>query len=311
VLPLLLLCAGFEVANHRFLDPANLQTIVEQSAITVVVGVGLTFVIVMGAIDLSVEGVMAVSAVGFTLLVRNPINANDLGLLGAGFAILMGAAFGAFNGAANAYLRIPSFVATLGTWSIALGLGTVFLFVFALQGEPIIEDPFVRSLGFTNLAGFSTLTLVAFTVALIGFLIERFSLFGRRAYAIGGGEETARLSGISVARYKVAVFTLAGMLFALAGVMTAIRLGVGTLQIGADTLFTSITAVVIGGTPLSGGRGGVVNTAVGAVTLSALANGMILAGLPPIYQQAVQGVVILAVLSVAALAYRRHLRVVK
>jgi ribose transport system permease protein len=187
----------------------------------------------------------------------------------------------------------------------------VFLFIFALQGEPIIEDKLVRSLAFTNLAGFSSLTVVALAVVLLAFLVERFTLFGRRAYAIGGGEQTARLSGIPVARYKVAIFTVAGTLFALAGVMSAVRLGVGTLQIGADSLFTSITAVVIGGTPLSGGRGGVLNTVVGAVTLSALANGMILAGLPPLYQQAVQGVVILGVLSVAALSYRRRLRVVK
>jgi ribose transport system permease protein len=311
VLPLILLCIGFGLANPRFLNPSNLQTIVEQSAITVVVGVGLTFVIMIGGIDLSVEGIMAAAAVGFTLMVRNPINANDYGLLGAAIAILLGTAFGAFNGFANAYLRLPSFVVTLGTWSIALGLGTVFLFIFALQGEPIIEDKLVRSLAFTNLAGFSSLTVVALAVVLLAFLVERFTLFGRRAYAIGGGEQTARLSGIPVARYKVAIFTVAGTLFALAGVMSAVRLGVGTLQIGADSLFTSITAVVIGGTPLSGGRGGVLNTVVGAVTLSALANGMILAGLPPLYQQAVQGVVILGVLSVAALSYRRRLRVVK
>jgi ribose transport system permease protein len=311
VLPLILLCIGFGLANPRFLNPSNLQTIVEQSAITVVVGVGLTFVIMIGGIDLSVEGIMAAAAVGFTLMVRNPINANDYGLLGAAIAILVGTAFGAFNGFANAYLRLPSFVVTLGTWSIALGLGTVFLFIFALQGEPIIEDKLVRSLAFTNLAGFSSLTVVALAVVLLAFLVERFTLFGRRAYAIGGGEQTARLSGIPVARYKVAIFTVAGTLFALAGVMSAVRLGVGTLQIGADSLFTSITAVVIGGTPLSGGRGGVLNTVVGAVTLSALANGMILAGLPPLYQQAVQGVVILGVLSVAALSYRRRLRVVK
>jgi ribose transport system permease protein len=311
VLPLLLLCAGFGLINHRFLAPANLQTIVEQSSITVVVGIGLTFVIVMGAIDLSVEGVMAASAVGLTLVVRNPINGNDFGLFGAALAILLGVAFGFFNGVANAYLRIPSFVVTLGTWSIALGLGTVFLFAFALQGEPVIEDRFVRSLAFTNKAGFSTLTFVAIAVAVLGLLVQRFTVLGRRAYAIGGGEETARLSGIPVARCKVAVFTLAGALFGLAGVMTAVRLGVGTLQVGADTLFTSITAVVIGGTPLSGGRGGVLNTVLGAVTLGALANGMVLAGVPPFYQQAVRGVIILVVLTVAALAYRQRLRVVK
>ena len=311
LVPIIALTLGFGVLAHGFLAPSNLAAIIEQSAIPVVLATGLSFVVLSGAIDLSIEGVMATTSVVVALVVANNINQNDFGLLGVVLTIGVGAAYGFFNGWINAYLRIPSFVVTLGTWSIGVGIGTSLLATFASNGNPGLQEGWLRDLALLGPLSLSRITLIAVVVVGAGWWLQHYSAFGRRITAIGGGEEIARFSGIPVDAYKVAVFVLAGALSGLAGVLTSARLGAGTVSVGADTLFTAITAVVIGGTPLSGGRGGVIQSVVGVLTLSVLADGMILAGVPPFYQQAIKGVLILGALIAAGWRLRRPLRVVK
>ena len=311
LVPIIALTLGFGVLAHGFLAPSNLAAIIEQSAIPVVLATGLSFVVLSGAIDLSIEGVMATTSVVVALVVANNINQNDFGLLGVVLTIGVGAAYGFFNGWINAYLRIPSFVVTLGTWSIGVGIGTSLLATFASNGNPGLQEGWLRDLALLGPLSLSRITLIAVVVVAAGWWLQHYSAFGRRITAIGGGEEIARFSGIPVDAYKVAVFVLAGALSGLAGVLTSARLGAGTVSVGADTLFTAITAVVIGGTPLSGGRGGVIQSVVGVLTLSVLADGMILAGVPPFYQQAIKGVLILGALIAAGWRLRRPLRVVK
>jgi ribose transport system permease protein len=311
VVPILALTLGFGVLAHGFLSASNLAAIVEQSAIPVVLTTGLSFVVLSGAIDLSIEGVMATTSVIVALLVANNINQNNFGIFGVALAIGVGALYGFVNGWINAYLRIPSFVVTLGVWSVGVGIGTSLLATFASNGNPGLQAGWLRDLALLGPLSLSPITLIAVVVVALGWWLQHYSAFGRRITAIGGGEEIARFSGIAVDAYKVAVFVFAGALSGLAGVLTSARLGAGTVSVGADTLFTAITAVVIGGTPLGGGRGGVLPSVVGVLTLSVLADGMILAGVPPFYQQAIKGLLILGALIAAGWRLRRPLRVVK
>jgi ribose transport system permease protein len=311
VIPFLLLCLLFTALAPGFVSGANVAAIIEQSAIPLIVSIGLTFVIMSGAIDLSMEGVMAVCSVLVALLVSNTVNENNFGLAGVLAVLALGAAAGALNGWMNTRLGLPSFVATLGMWSIGVGSGTALLAAFAPYGNPELQAGWMRDLAALGPFRLSAITWIAALVFVTAWLIQNYSVFGRRTMAIGGDEATARASGINVDATKVGIFAFAGLLYALGGVLTSSRLAAGTVSVGADTLFTAITAVVVGGTPLVGGRGGVANTLVGVLTLSVLANGMILSGIPPFYQLAVKGAIILIALVLGGWSLRKPMRVVK
>lgn len=299
LLPLVTLCVIFTIINPHFITPGNLRGIVEGNVVQIIAAVGATFVIVMGGIDLSVEGVILASSVVVALLVKNNATAADLGLLGVVAGCLLGTLFGIVNGALNVFGRIPSFAVTLGTWYIGVGLQTVLQAHFAQSGVQV-SDTTITGLADENLGGFSTLTLIAVVVVVIAFLIERHTLLGRRAYAVGGDETVARQSGVPVKRTKLWIFALAGTLYGLAGFVYVVRFGgLGSGVSSGSILFAVITAVVVGGTSLSGGRGGVLYSFVGVLTLGALNNGLVLSGVNPFYQQIVQGGLIVVALSVA------------
>ena len=258
--------------------------------IPLVLAVGMTFVILQGSIDLSIEGVMAASSLTFAMTVLNSRTGLDLGVLG----ILAGdgasaPAFGLLNGLVVTKLRVPSFMVTLGVWSVSMGIAML------LSGgqPPIIRDETLRSFGLGATLGVPNLAIVAILVLGVGYVLQTYTRFGRYSYVIGGGEDLARLSGIPVDRYKVLVFAFSGLLAGLAGVMESARIGLGHVDIGLGQMFAAITAVVIGGTSLSGGRGGVLQSAVGVLILVVLANGMIFVGISPYVQKAVQGGIIL------------------
>jgi len=281
------------IVNRRFLSLDNLQNIVAQSAIPLILGVGLTFVIIAGSIDLSIEGLMAISSVVVSFLVLNSRTQDDFGLLGVLLAVGVGGVLGLANGLLHVWLRIPSFMVTLGMWSVGVGAATVLY-----GGLPVeVKDPMVRSWALASTLGFSNLSLFAVAMLVLGFAIQRFTRLGRYAYVIGGSEEIAKLSGVRVDRYKVMLFTFAGLCSGLGGVLTAARLGQGTANVGAGTLFATVTAVVVGGTALTGGIGGVFQTLVGVLFVTVLANGMILMGIHPYIQQAVQGLLIIVAVS--------------
>lgn len=287
------LCILVSLFNRRFLTVGNLQTIVGQSAIPLILAIGLTFVITAGAIDLSIEGVMAISSVVVSFLVRNPRTSYDFGLMGVAAAIAVGGLFGLVNGLLHVGLRIPSFMVTLGMWSVGAGAATVLY-----GGFPVpVRDPMVRSWALDRTLGFSNLAFFALAVLALGFVIQRFTRLGRYAYVIGGDEEIAKLSGVQIGRYKILLFTFAGLCSGLGGVLTAARLGQGTANVGTGTLFTVVTAVVVGGTALTGGTGGVLQTLVGVLFVTTLSNGMILMGIHPYVQQAVQGLLIIVAVS--------------
>jgi ribose transport system permease protein len=293
--------------NPSFVSLGNIQAVAEQSAVPVVLATGLTFVVLMGGIDLSIEGTMAAASLSTALLVANDRNGMNLGLWAVPIGCGVGAAIGLVAGASVARLKVPSFIVTIGTWQIGLGIGQL---LFGAK-PPRVQDNQFRSMATGHLTGLPIIVWLAAAVVAIGLLLQHYTRFGRYAYVIGGSEETALLSGIPVRRYRAASFVLAGAATGLAAVIATARSGVGDVGIGTGLLFTTISGVVIGGTFLTGGRGGVMHSAVGVIVMVAISNAMVLAGVSPYIQQAVQGVVVVTAACIALWRSRQRLRVIK
>ncbi len=304
---LVVIFAVFAVLSPQFRGFANIQNIADAAAVLAVVTCGITFVLMMGSIDLSAAGVMGTSALAVALLVENNRNGNDLGLLGIAIAILLAAGLGAVSGLALVLLKVPSFMATLGVSAVGLGIATLMF-----NGvQPNISDPMLEGWATGRFLGFSWLTWIAVGCVLVGWLVQRYTRLGRYAYAIGGAEEVLALSGVKVAPFKVAVFTLAGAFYGLAGVMVTSQLGAGLVQAGKGYDFSAITAAVVGGTLLIGGRGGVLHSAIGVLLIVVLTNGLVQVGVSPYWQGGVQGLIVVAAVAAAVLPQRRRNQVVK
>ena len=290
-----------------FLTVSNFRAILDQATVPLIVVSGLTFVVLIGSIDLSVEGVMATCALTFVLTGDNSRNHVDLGIWAAVLTVLVGAGFGLVNGLLHVKLKIPSFMVTLGTWFIGLGIGTV------LYGAemPIINDQTLRGWVSHSGAGISNGALFALACVAFSILIGNKTKLGRFAYAIGANENIARLNSIPVAKYKIAIFVYAGAVMGIASVIAASRLGVGTADVGSGQLFFDVAAIIVGGTFLSGGRGGIANSACGVMMLVVVNNGLIHIGASPIVQQALAGLVIVIAVVITGLSERSLLRVVK
>ena len=297
----------FAIASPTFSQPGNLSILLTRLSILLVIGVGLTFVILLGSIDLSVEGVMASSSLVFVLFATNDRNDFQFGLLAVVAGILTGSLFGLVNGVLHVRLGIPSFMVTLGTGAIGIGLATV---LFGGRAPRLLDDG-LRAWGVGSTAGLSNLVFIAIVVLGLGFFVQRFTRVGRYGYVIGGDEPIAKLSGINIRKYKISSFVLSGTASGIAGVMAATQLGVGDTTIGTGFLFTAITAVVLGGTLLVGGRGGVIRTLIGVAIITVLANGLILVGVDPYIQTAVQGLVIVVAVIASGWSLRRRVRVIK
>ncbi|MBB5221854.1 ribose transport system permease protein [Amaricoccus macauensis] len=305
VIVLMVLCAIIAVVNPNFLTFGNFVRITQTAAIPLVLGIGATFIILMGSIDLSVEGILTCSAVVLSMLVLNGANSNDLGILGALIVLAIGGLIGLVNGLIHVRLRIPSFMTTLGTWFIGVGVANALLGGMAIR----ITDPVIRGLAVERFLGFPWGVWIAALALIVAVVIQNHTRFGRYLFAIGGGEDLAVLSGIPVARVRITAFALAGVFYALGGILVAAQLGLGNAQIGTGRLFTTVTAVVVGGTSLMGGEGGVLRTLVGVLIVVVLSNGMVLMGVPSSVQIGVQGLMIIA--AVASSIDRSKLRVVK
>ena len=304
---LLVLVVIFSVASHQFLRIANFEAIFESASIALVLSIAATFVVLMGSIDLSIEGVMATASITLSLLVANSYTSLALGPLGIAICVLIGAAFGLINGLLVVRFRIQSLIVTLGTWFIGLGLAATLY----PARQPVISDPTIVFFGLNRSLGVSPLVILAIAVLAIAVVIERQTAFGRMVLGIGSDERLMTLSGIPVARYKIGAFVLAGTLVGIAAVMVTAQLGVGNATAGQGYLFSTITAVVVGGTLLSGGRGGVLQSATGVMILEVLRNGMVLLGINPFSQRMIEGLGIVIAVVIGNLHLRRRLRVIK
>lgn len=306
-LALLAVTVIFAAINPSFLTPGNVVTILDQAAIPMVLAMGMTFVIIMGCIDLSVEGVMATSGLTYVLLSLNTTNSNDLGAAAMLIALVLGACFGVVAGMIHTRLRVPTFIVTLGLWYVGLGIATLEYgdAVTQLRDPALVGWISATSLGITN----SSLIALAFVV--LGVVLSKWTRFGRYAYAIGDNEEIAGQSGVPVNRYKIYIFAFAGVCAAAAGIIGSLRLGAGVVEVGSGQVFFTVAAVVVGGTLLSGGRGGVLRSFVGVLLLTVINNGLVLSGVNPNIQQALFGIIIIAAVVITSYRSRSRLRVVK
>lgn len=302
---LVALCVMVSLFNANFLSTGNFVRLLNSASIPVVLCMGMTFVILMGSIDLSAEGAMALAAVLVSLLVTNDITAWSIGLTAVPLALVLGGVLGFLNGFIHVRLKTPSFMTTLGIGFAGLGIATAILGGLTVR----ISDQTFRFLSLGRILGLPMAVWIALAAFLVALLIQERTRTGRWIYAIGTDETTARMAGIPVDATRVLVFTIAGVFYGLGGVLAAAQFGQGHALISQGRLFTTITAVVVGGTALSGGVGSVVNSVIGVFIVVVLTNGMVLMGIAPYVQQGVQGVLIIA--AVALALDRSRLAVVK
>lgn len=281
---LLVLCLAFGTLSDRFLTVNNGLIILQQSAVLLVAALAMTFVIISGSIDLSVGSMVALSALTAAAL------AGSMGIWAILPAIAVGLLCGAVNGALFAYGKIPSFIVTLGTLVIFRGI--VLLYT---RGAPVsITDRDFLGLYTGRTAGIPNTVLLALAATVLAAVILNHTVFGREVRAIGGGERVALLSGINVNRVKFGIFLLCGGLCGLAGLLQSARTMAATAQLAQGLELDVIAAVVVGGTPLTGGVGRIRGTVLGVLIIAILSNGMNMTGVDPYLQNIVKGLVLIA-----------------
>jgi ribose transport system permease protein len=294
---LILLCVAFSLSTDVFLTWRNWLNIIDQITVLGILAIGMTAVIIIAGIDLSVGSILAFSMMMMGWLYQT--KGVPLGLAVVA-GLLMGTACGLVNGLLITRAKLPPFIATLTMMSIGRGLANIIT-----EGRQIVGYPewFTR-LSTVRHFGFLSVTVATFIIlALISWAILRYTTLGRSLYAIGGSAEVARLAGIRVRRLTMGVYALSGFLSALAAVALACRLNSSQPSAGLGYELDTIAAVVIGGASLNGGVGGIPGTIVGVLIIGVLRNGLNLSGVSPFVQQIVIGVVI--ALAVAADTLRR------
>lgn len=285
------------ILDSSFLDSSNLLNLLLQWAPVGLMAIGMTFVIISGGFDLSVGGIYAGAAVLYAGMAQDgvPIPVAVLGVLAAGLAA------GAVNGAIITQLDVNPFVATLGMGFILRGLALVLT-----SAAPIIvAAPAFQSIG-AGKWGSLPIPGVALILALVlfGFVLAR-TVYGRSIYAIGGGNEAARLSGLRTDMLRASTYMLSGFMAALAGVIIAARLGSGQADIGANIELDVITVVVVGGTALTGGEGAIWRTAVGIGILAVLGNAFDRLQVDTFWQMVIKGGIIVIAIAADSFSKRR------
>lgn len=286
VVALIALCAVFAVTTDAFLTQRNLINLAEQSAEPALLACGMTVVIIAGEFDLSVGAILGFAAVVAAFV------ANEVGpLLAVPAAIAAGAGLGAINGTIVSRLRVQSFLGTLATQFVIVG---VAIYLTAGTDSYRVND----FLGFSKfsddkLLGIQYKAWIALGAFVLVWAILRRTSYGKKVYAVGGNPAAARIAGVRVRLITASVFVVSGALAALAGTIAASDTGVAQADGGIGMEFTAIAAVVIGGTSVAGGRGGVWRTLAGVLLLAVVANGFTLLYISPTYDQLVQGAIIL------------------
>lgn len=283
------------LTGGTFLQPQNLVNVIRQVSAIGIIAVGMTFVIIIKGIDLSVGSIVAVAAVVSSSFAQMPDASNKLypGLeLPVIVAILSGLAVGALlgfvNGALVAGFGIAPFIATLGMMTAARGMALIYS-----GGRPISKlNPAFNWIGQGDFLFIPVPIWLLATVAVGAHVILNSTRFGRHTYAIGGNEQAARVSGIGINKVKVGIFLLSGLLAGLAGMVLSARIGSGNPQLGTGIELDAITAAVIGGTSFNGGVGTIWGTIVGALIIGIINNGLDLMNVSPFMQQVVKGAII-------------------
>ncbi len=288
---LVLSAVAISLTTERFLDTRNLLNVSLQVSIIAIMAIGSTIVILTGGIDLSPGSMMAV----LTMLMAMFVKWNQLSLVAATpLLVLLGCGMGAINGVMVAYLRIPSFIATLATLSAYKGWSFLYN-----NGSPIFSvSPDLEPIFYGSLLGIPLPFYYVLVCYLLAHVFLHYTIPGREIYAVGGNEAAARLSGIKVRRIHMLAYIIAGGTAGLASVVMAARLNSGSPNYGAGMELQAIGAAVIGGASLSGGYGNVIATLIGAWTIAIVQNGLNLNDVPTSWQGITLGVIIAAAVGI-------------
>ena len=304
---LLLLVTYLSIATPHFLRASNMVNITRQSAITAILAVGQTFVILSAGIDLSVGAVAAISGSVAAVLMTQQLQIGGLTIgplhfwVGLPIALVIGILAGLLNGFVITRGHIPDFIATLGTSATLRGIALLVTgglpvpsHLTATELKGYLPDEMIW-LGGGSVLGIPVAGLIALLTVIAGWYILRYIALGRSIYAVGGNREAARVSGINVDKTKIWVYIFSGLMAAIAGFVLAGRLNSANALMGEGEELRSIAAVVIGGTNLFGGEGGVLGSLIGALIMGVLGNGMNLLNVSAFWQRVIQGVVIILV----------------
>ncbi len=301
VVALILACVFFTFATQggRFLTGENFSLIFQQVMVVGTLAIGQTLVILTGGIDLSNGMIMALSSVLMTGLYAN---AGVHPLLAILLGIAVCVAFGVLNGWISTAIGLPPFIVTLGTYSIAFSLVRIYTTATITHVPPaLLFFGNTFRIGHTVITYGTVVMLVLFVAA---WFVLRSTPAGRSVYAVGDNPEAARLAGIHTSRVLVAVYTVAALTYGIAGMLMVGRMEVGDPNAGQNDNLNSITAVVLGGTSLLGGRGEIMGTLVGALIVGVFRNGLQLMGVGSIYQVLITGILVILAASVDYLSHR-------
>lgn len=302
--PLLALLAAtvfFSFQSDRFLSGQNFSLILQQVMVVGVIAIGQTLIVLTAGIDLSCGMAMALGSVVMTKF------AVDHGMH-PGLAMLCGIAvcilIGYINGALVTAIRLPAFIVTLGTMNIAFAVTQLYSEAQTVTGLPESMTFFGNTfaIGQTTITYGTVLMLVLY---LLTWLFLRETAPGRHVYAVGNNPEAARLTGIATSRVLVGVYMTAGLFYGIAAMLSVARMGVGDPQSGATDNLDSITAVVLGGTSLFGGRGSIVGTLVGVLIVGVFRNGLTLMGVPSVFQILITGVLVILAVATDQLTHKK------
>lgn len=296
LIALFILCLALALMTDNFMTTDNFWNVMRQISVNVCISVGMTLVILTAGIDLSVGSILAFCGAVTAGLLSNGISIPALNLfigftvLGAVLAgLLVGGGLGFINGYAITKFKVPPFVATLAMLTMARGFTMLWT-----KGHPI--SGLGETFGFLGTGWFLGIPMpvwISGIVVVTAIVLTGKTRFGRYIYAIGGNENASLLSGIPIAKVKIWVYALAGILAAVGGILVTARLDSAQPNAGFSYELDAIAAVVIGGTSLSGGRGTILGTVLGAIIIGVLNNGLILMSVSPFWQQVIKGLVIL------------------
>lgn len=297
LIALIFLIVVMTVLSPNFLTVKNIFNILEQIAEIGIISVGMTFIILLGGIDLSVGSIVAFTGLIMALCMKAGVAVPIAILVG----IVIGAAIGLLNGILISKIKLQPFIATLGTMTIARGLAYTIT-----NGQPVysFSDSFKSFSG--SIGAIPKPAIIMILIFVIGYYILKYTKFGRYVYAIGGNRVASKLSGINVTKYEILVYTISGVCCAIAAVLLTSRLDSAVPVAGDGNELDAIAAVAIGGTSMTGGQGGITGTLIGALMMGVISNGMNLLDIQQGPQKFVKGAIIILAVAVDVIRKRKN-----
>ncbi len=284
VVVVVILCIVWTVMNSQFIAVSNITNILRQASYTAIATIGMTMVIIIGEIDLSAGSLICMSGLAGAIVCKNTGSV----ILSILAAIGVGVLVGLVNGVLCAVGKLPGFIATLASMTVLRGLA----YIITGGNSVVWQNTTFTKIG-TGYVGIIPIPVIIMAIAIaFGVVLTTKMRFGRYIYAVGGNMETSRWSGIDVVKVKILVYVIMGVLTSISGLIVVARLGSGQPSAGQNFEMDCITAAVVGGTSMSGGRGKIAGAMIGVLLLTVLTNGMTLVGINTYWQQVFKGIII-------------------